>query len=235
MQRKQLTGPCLLLDSMGTLVRLAPPAPRLRTELAERFGIEVSLEQAQRAVAAEIRYYRAHMQDGRDAASVDALRRRCAQALRGALPNSDRLQAVGEDAMTATLLACLQFSAFDDVPDALTLARARGRRITVVSNWDASLPEVLGRVGLAGLIDRVVTSAQAGVGKPDPAIFEFALGETGASASHSLHVGDSLDEDVAGARAAGIKAVWLNRSHSLQSVPAGVPTISSLRELGRLL
>lgn len=218
---------CLLIDAMGTLVSLAPPAPVLRGELARRFGVEVSLDQARRAIAAEISYYRAHMGEGRDPPSVRALRKRCAQALGAALPAS-----VGElsgDALTDALLASLQFSVFDDAPGALRAARSRGWRVVVVSNWDASLQGVLDRVGIGTWLDRVVTSSGAGASKPDPAIFEYALELAGCSAAQALHVGDSLAEDVSGARAAGIEAVWLNRV----GAPAtdGVPMIATLDEL----
>jgi len=229
----------LLIDAMGTLVSLEPPAPALRRELRCRFGVEVSLVQAEHAVAAEIGYYRAHMQDGHDASSVHALRSRCAEALRAALPASDRLRRVDRVSLTQALLASLRFSAFDDARPALEAARHRGERVIVVSNWDASLAEVLERVGLAPLLDGVVTSAAAGARKPQPAIFERALELAGVEAERAMHVGDSLEEDVAGARAAGIEAVWLNRAGlpgapgpPAASGPPGVATIASLGELG---
>ena len=46
----------ILLDALGTLVALEPPAPALRAELAARFGFEVTEEEAARAIAAEITF-----------------------------------------------------------------------------------------------------------------------------------------------------------------------------------
>ncbi len=226
----------LLIDAMGTLVRLQTPAPALRRELSRRFAVEVTPAQAKRALAAEIDYYRAHMQHGRDATSVSALRGRCAEALREALPASGRLRRVDGVALTEALLASLRFSVFDDARVALQAARDRGQRVIVVSNWDTSLMEVLERVDLAPLLDGVVTSAAAGAGKPQPAIFERALELAGVGPERALHIGDSLQEDIVGARAAGIEAVWLNRTlnqtQPTESAPLGVRTIASLRELG---
>jgi len=71
----------ILLDALGTLVALEPPAPRLRAALASRFGLEVSHDEAARAIAAEIAYYRAHFDAGRDEASLRELRRRSAAVL----------------------------------------------------------------------------------------------------------------------------------------------------------
>ena len=57
----------------------------------------------------------------------------------------------------------------------------------------------------------VAISGELGVAKPDPAIFRFALDKLGIGAANTWHVGDSLASAVAGAKAAGLTAVWLNR------------------------
>jgi len=217
----------ILLDALGTLVALEPPAPRLRAELAERFGLEVSEAEAAGAIAAEIAYYRAHLDEGRDATGLESLRRRCAEVLRSALPGDGARLEV--DPLVEALLAALHFTAFDDVRPALEAARARGQRLVVVSNWDVSLVGVLRGLELEALFDGIVTSAGAGVRKPSPAIFEQALTLAGVSAAEALHVGDTLDEDVAGARAAGIEPVLIRRGDG-PPVP-GVRNISSLAEL----
>jgi putative hydrolase of the HAD superfamily len=217
---------CLLIDAMGTLIALEPPAPRLRRELERRFGIELTVDQAERAIGAEIRYYRSHMNEGRDERTVAELRRRCAAELRAALPGPPD---VDEQALTDALIASLQFALFDDARDALDSARRHGLRVVVVSNWDASLGQVLDRVGLGDLIDGVVSSAAAGAAKPSPAIFEAALSLADIAAGEALHVGDSLEEDFAGARAVGIAAVWLNRDSA--AAPTDVRAVRSLREL----
>ena len=154
-----------MIDAMGTLIALQPPAPRLARELDQRFGLEVTAAEAERAIAAEIRYYRSHMNEGRDDRTVAELRRRCAAEMRGALPD---LSNVGEQALTDALIASLEFALFDDAREALQAARQHGLRVVVVSNWDSSLAQVLERVGLADVIDGVVSSAAVGAAKPDP-------------------------------------------------------------------
>ena len=218
----------ILLDALGTLVALEPPAPRLRSELATRFGVEVSEAEAARAIAAEIAYYRAHLDEGCDAPGLEALRRRCAEVLRSALPDAvaGRLEL---DALVEALLASLRFDTFPDVRPALEAARARGQRLVVVSNWDISLVGVLRGLALEPLLDGILTSAGVGARKPAPAIFEQALALAGVGPDEAIHVGDSLDEDVAGARAAGIEPVMIRRGRG-PAVP-GVRTISSLSEL----
>lgn len=215
----------LLIDGMGTLVSLHAPAPALVAVLERRFGVAVTEVDARHALGAEIAFYRAHMDLGRDAESLAQLRVRCARVLFGALPVT---VSADDDMRTEALLQALRFTAYDDARPALMTARGHGARVIVVSNWDVSLLEVLERVGLAPLVDAVVTSAAVGARKPEPAIFAHALALAGAAPGQALHVGDSLSEDVAGARASGIAPLLLRRDGSQEP---GVRTIASLAEL----
>jgi putative hydrolase of the HAD superfamily len=224
-----VTARALLLDALGTLLELEPPVPRLRTELLQRFGLRISEADAQRAIAAEIAFYRGHLDEGRDPVALADLRSRCAEALRAALPSDERVAGIDNAALTSALLASLRFEPFPDVRPGLAAARAAGRRLVVVSNWDVSLDEVLDRLGLAPMLDGVVTSAAVGVRKPSPQIFEHALALAGVAAADAVHVGDSPAEDVAGARAAGIEPVLIKRDGG--SGPPGVRTIASLADV----
>jgi putative hydrolase of the HAD superfamily len=170
---------------------------------------------------AEMAYYRAHHDEARDWAALKDLRRRCAGVVQESLGTSLPLPDV-EDAM----LAAIRFRAYPEVPAALAGLRASGARLAVVSNWDVSLHDVLERTGLRGLVDAVVISAELGVAKPDPAIFRAALERLGVTASDAMHVGDSLETDVAGARAAGVEAVLVARNGA--QPPDGVRVVASL-------
>ncbi len=213
----------VLLDALGTLLRLHPPAPLLVEELARR-GVAVSDEEAAAAMRAEMQYYRAHHDSAGDEASLQALRARCAAVLAGELPAHARVPDL-QDA----LMASLRFEPFDEVPATLAALRARGARLVVVSNWDVSLHEVLERTGLAALVDSAISSAEHGARKPDPSIFTTALALAGARPGEAMHVGDDLEADVAGARGAGIEPVYVLRDGG--PAPAGVRTISALSGL----
>jgi putative hydrolase of the HAD superfamily len=199
----------VLLDAMGTLLTFEPPAPRLRAALLARAGVDVGEERAERAIRAEIAYYRAHLGEGADEAGLAALRRASAEAMRPSLGVE-----VGGDVLAAVLLDSLRFHAFPEVPGALRELRALGLRLVVVSNWDVSLHERLAETGLAPLVDGAVASAEVGAAKPDPAIFVAALELAGVRPEEALHVGDSPVEDGEGARAAGMRAVLLGRDIS---------------------
>jgi 2-haloalkanoic acid dehalogenase type II len=217
----------VLLDALGTLVALEPPAPRLRRLLAEA-GYEVSEEQAAAGFSAEIAYYLEHHLEGRDTRALDDLRDRCASLLREAMavPGLDHASA------RRAMLGALSFEPYPEVAGTLAELREQGHRLLVVSNWDCALPGWLDGAGLLDLFDDVVTSAVVGAAKPDPAIFAAALERAGAGPERAVHVGDSLSKDVAGARAAGIRPVLLCRDGP---PPADVEAISTLAELPSLL
>jgi putative hydrolase of the HAD superfamily len=217
----------VLLDALGTLVELRPPAPRLRARLAEA-GFEVSEEQAAAGFGAEIAYYLGHHMEGSDRERLDDLRDRCAAAMMDALA----LPGLDHAAARRAMLAALEFEPFADVAPALRALRESGLRLVVTSNWDCSLSDWLGPIGLLELVDGVVTSAVVGVAKPDPAPFRRALEVAGVDAADALHVGDSPENDVEGARAAGIRAVLLSRAGE---PPPGVEAIRSLDQLPSLL
>jgi putative hydrolase of the HAD superfamily len=220
-------APPILLDALGTLVTFAPPAPRLRALLASRHGVAVSEDEARAAMRAEIAYYRREHDRARDRAGLAQLRRDCAAVVRDALPA--RARAIEHDALTATLVDAIRFEAYPEVADVLDELRGRGHPLAVVSNWDVSLHDVLDATGLASRLPVVITSAEVGAGKPRPEPFAAALTALGAGAAGAMHVGDTLEEDVAGARAAGLRPILVRRDRA--PAPPGVEAIADLRGL----
>ncbi len=219
----------MLLDAFGTLVAMEPPAPRLRAELARRAGLYISADAAEAAFRAEIAFYLEHHLQGRDAGSLERLRDRCAAIVGESLD----VPGLEPGAVREAMLAAIRFEAQPDAVAALRALRSRGVRLVVASNWDCSLGEVLAGAGLLPLVDGVVSSAVAGAAKPDPALFDAALAVAGTPAEEAVHVGDSPDHDVAGARAAGVRAVLLDRRGV--AATADVPVIRRLDELPSLL
>jgi putative hydrolase of the HAD superfamily len=209
---RQPTPRAVLLDALGTLLTFESPVPHLQAAL----GIDERT--AKTAIKAEIAYYRAHLDDGRDAESLLDLRLRCADAM--GLP-FDR------EVVFDALMDSLRFHAYPDSAPFLRALRERGIRAVVVSNWDHSLHERLAETGLAPLVDGAIASAEIGSAKPDGAIFAAALQLAGARPEETWHVGDTPEADVEGARAAGIHPVLIARG---ADGPAG-----AVRSLGELI
>src|SRR5262245_21050957 len=113
--------------------------------------------------------------------------------------------------------------------EALAALRAEGRRLGIVSEMDGRLHEVLAAFGLAEQFDCIVLAPREGVSKLDGALFRVALARVGAVAAHTAHVGDSIDSDVAGARAAGITPIRLDAE--VRSVPPGAAVARAWSEV----
>ena len=129
------------------------------------------------------------------------------------------------------------FKPFDDAAPLLQLLHGK-YRLAVVTNGPADTQlDKLTTAGLDGYFDVFVASGGAGVAKPDARIFRYALDKLGVEPERSLHIGDWLADDVAGALNAGLTAVWLNRRGRQREASDPVPhhEIASLGELRGLL
>jgi len=98
-----------------------------------------------------------------------------------------------------------------DTVDALRALRAAGHRIGIVTNGPPSQVEKLERNRLIDLVDGYVISDLVGHRKPARPIFEAAARACGCELAGGWMVGDSAPTDMAGARVAGLTAVWLHR------------------------
>src|SRR5206468_2331163 len=112
-----------------------------------------------------------------------------------------------------------------------TASRSRRRRWSAASGprWPPPHPSPF--PAAAPLVDRIVHSTRAGVAKPDPAIFHLALEALGVPPAEALHAGNEVVADVEGARAAGLRAVLVDREGRLAPLPPGVPRVRTLAEL----
>jgi len=110
----------------------------------------------------------------------------------------------------------------------VTALRARVPIAVVTNNTREEQTEKLATFGFAPLIHALVTSEEVGAAKPDARMFETALGRLGCAPAEAVMVGDSWHHDVEGAVAAGLYAVWLNRSGAAHPDPALAPAIASL-------
>ena len=145
---------------------------------------------------------------------------------------------VGRAAQMHERLAREGYRLFDDVHDLLEAARAAGLPLGLITNGPSDTQRTkVGALGIEPWFRTVVISGEVGVAKPETAIFEAALRGLGVEREGAWHVGDNLGTDVAGANAAGLTSVWLNRRGALRaaSYPEPDVEIRSLSELIPLL
>lgn len=183
------------LDAYGTLVELVDPVPLLQDGL-KALGVERDAPAVARAFAREVAYYRERSFEGRDRESLFRLRRECVAIILGDLGSDLR-----PESFVDGFVAAMRMRLIPGAAAALNALQRRGLAVAVVSNWDVGLPEQLHGLGLGDV--PVVTSAEVGVPKPDPAVFLHALELLRVRPGRALHVGDS-NADEAGARAAGM-------------------------------
>jgi putative hydrolase of the HAD superfamily len=105
-----------------------------------------------------------------------------------------------------------RWRAYDDVIPALKrLAVERRLKVGVISNWDSRLAELLGGLGLSSMLDTIISSADVGLHKPDPRIFEMACEKVDVEPENAVHVGDHHYADIVGASAVGMTPVLIDR------------------------
>lgn len=131
---------------------------------------------------------------------------------------------------------------FDDVHPTLKNLRERGIRLAVVSNWDERLRPLMSELELSSYFAACAISIEVGAAKPSGAIFQAAASGLDLPPAALLHVGDTMNEDIAGANAAGFSALLLDRraprtrAPGLQETATPVEAvIRSLAEIPELL
>jgi len=100
---------------------------------------------------------------------------------------------------------------FEDVVPTLESLAANGIKLGVISNWDERLRPLLRALKLQDYFEIIVVSCEVGFLKPSPVIFLQAAEKLGVAPGAILHVGDSFEMDVEGARGAGFQAAELRR------------------------
>ncbi len=103
-------------------------------------------------------------------------------------------------------------SATPGAVETLATLRERGYRIGLISNtiWPSELHlEDLEEIGVLPYLDHMIFSGELGIWKPNAAIFRHSLEALGAPPEQAIFVGDSPHEDIRGAQAVGMRAVWV--------------------------
>jgi phosphoserine phosphatase len=121
---------------------------------------------------------------------------------------------------------------FPDAAPVLDALRADHALALVTNGASCWQREKLMASGLADRFEVVVVSGELGTAKPDPAVYAHALHALGAEPGDAVMVGDSLRNDVDGALAAGLRAVWVNRDGRPR--PQDRPDLREIAGLGEL-
>ena len=127
----------------------------------------------------------------------------------------------------------------------LAALKRAGYRVGLISNtgrtWGRFMRPIQDDLGVGKFFDDRVFSDEVGIRKPEPMIFETALGHLGMRPGEVVHVGDDLVADVAGSKAIGMRGVWFDVGHDSEhaihdpTAPAAVPPDATIHEHRELL
>ena len=195
-----------------------------------RFGLRLGAgrwPQAERVAYAAVTARRRQTGAAHDDGLLEVIARAVIEGLGGGDPDA---VAATVSAIAAAWSKAENFGLYDDVMPCLRTLRASGVRAALVSNaLGHSLEEVVTHFALDEFITASVSSADVGVVKPAAAMFETMLVRLDVAAEAAVMVGDSAEDDVAGALACGCGAILLDRSG--RAVGGPLPRIESLAEL----
>jgi putative hydrolase of the HAD superfamily len=213
----------VLFDVDFTLVK---PGPDLGPEgyrvLGQRFGLELDPARYAEARAAAIETVERHPELDHDEEVWVLFTERIIRGMGG---DSDRAYECAVE-MTRGWEQAANFELFEDTLPVLAELRAHGLKIGLVSNTGRDLAAFVAHHALD--VDAAVGSAKHGKTKPHPAIFLSALEELGVRAEEAAMVGDSPEDDIAGARALGMRAFLVDREGRFPEAVGRLPDLLAL-------
>jgi len=205
---------------------IAKPGPDLGPEgyrrLGARFGLELDPERYAEARTHAVETLERHPELDHDE-EVWVLFTE--QIVRGMGGNSGRAYECAVE-MTRAWEHAHNFQLFEDVLPALTVLRADGLKVGLVSNTGRNLDDFVTHHGLD--VHAAVSSGAHGKTKPHPTIFQAALERLGVEPTDAVMVGDSIEDDVEGANAVGMRGILLDRENRYPEVKE---KLTDLREL----
>lgn len=222
-------------DLGGTLIRATPSVGAIYARVCADHGIDIDPVQCNRAF--EVAWgTRTGLPGGRDRFSGSPggedgwWRRIVVEVLEACGVQSSRAPEVSF--FRRAFAAPSAWQIYDDVPATLRSLRSQGLRLAILSNWDSTMQRLMQNLDLTGHFDVLICSAIEGVEKPERSIFERASAHLGVPPGEILHVGDLVREDYEGARAAGMRALWIDRRREVGAdAPAGVEACDLIRSI----
>ena len=196
----------VLFDVDFTLCRPGPElSPGRYARIAERHGVSLDVSRYDEAREAAVLNLKRHPEFLHD----DAIWHRFTEEIFVGMGGP---RAIASDCATEIERGwevSANFELYEDALPVLDELRAHGLKLGLVSNGIRDLTEFVAHHGLD--VDAIVDSRTHGRVKPHPTIFQAALELLGVDAGAAVMVGDSLEEDVEGARALGMRAILVDR------------------------
>jgi putative hydrolase of the HAD superfamily len=229
----------VFFDWYNTLAQYEPPREQLQSQALQEFGINASPRELERGLLiADRNYFEESARSPIRERSTEEQGMIYIQYQKTVLSEAgvnvpeelilkimDRLQ---------QLYGGLTFAIFDDVLSTLKELKEQNFTMGLLTNLPSGIDSICENLGVKPYLDFIVTSAEAGADKPNPAIFRLALERAGVNSTEAVHVGDQYHLDIIGARGVGINTILLDRFDFYPDVN-DCPRIQSLTELAGYL
>jgi len=207
----------IFLDAVGTLFDVKGSVGEVYSQIAQEFGVKVSAETLNRTFIQSFKA--APPPIFLDAETQDIPQREFDWWRTIALNTFESAGVIKQFSDFSAFFSELYIHfgtaqpwfVYPDVLAALVNWRRLGIELGVLSNFDSRIYSVLQSLGLRDFFKSVTISTQAHAAKPDPQIFAVALKKHNCSAEAAWHIGDSITEDYYGAKAAGLRGIWIDR------------------------
>lgn len=208
----------IFLDAVGTLFGVRGSVGEIYGDIARQFGVETSAAALNRA------FYQTFLQSPRmafpGAEPKDILTKEFAWWKAIAYQTFQQVGVVDQfadfsrffDQLYVHFASAEPWFIYPDVFPTLERWQRLGIELGVLSNFDSRIYPVLQALNLKDFFTSITISTEVGAAKPEPEIFSRGLQKHQCPPEAAWHIGDSFKEDYQGAKAVGIKAIWLKRS-----------------------
>lgn len=218
----------VVFDAVGTVIYPSPPvAVAYQNAIQRHFGVEIDENLVKESVD---RALRARAENPDLTTSEHAEREFWGSLIRQLCPQTKNFEDCFDD-LFAHFADANSWRCYDDTQPLLDRLHQQQIVTGIASNFDQRLNSVCdGLTELKTLSHRIISS-EIGWRKPATRFFQAVTETLELSPHRILFVGDGIENDVRGALAAGMHAVWVCRTDSSEPTPAGALKISSLAEI----
>lgn len=213
----------ILLDAVGTLFGIRGSVGEVYGELAHKVGVEVDVEALDGAFYDSFKAAPPCAFPGIDSLDLPSYEyewwRSIATHTFQAVGAIDRFPDFEEffAELYHYFATAKPWIIYADVLPALQYWQQQGIELGIVSNFDTRLYPVLEQLQLGEFFSSITISSEVGAAKPEPEIFTRALEKHNCEPTAAWHIGDSDREDYRGAKAVGLRAIWIDRSFAAKS------------------
>lgn len=207
----------IFLDAVGTLFGVRSSVGQVYADLAQQFGVTADADALNTGFFKAFRAAPPMAFAGVDPAYIPEREYAWWWAIAAETFQEARLLGQFSDfeaffsALYAHFATAEPWFVYPDTRDSLIHWRDQGIELGIVSNFDSRIHTVLDTLGLSKFFSSVTISTEVGVAKPNLQIFAAALQKHNCLPEAAWHIGDSYREDYEGAKAAGLRGIWLRR------------------------